>query len=76
MYNILKDSSGSNNVDELQKFSESTLRRLIKHLNFKYIKQQRNNAPTNIDDKILWRRKYLKSIKEYRQQNYQILYMD
>ncbi|XP_026745933.1 uncharacterized protein LOC113507267 [Trichoplusia ni] len=65
-----------NDDEDMPNFSETTLRRLIKHLNFKYIKRQRNNALIDRDDITIWRRKYLKSIKDYRQQNRQIFYMD
>lgn len=65
-----------NEDESLPNFSRTGLHRIIKHLKFKYVKRKRDNFLTDRDDIVLWRRKYLKQIQEYRNQNRRIYYMD
>lgn len=65
-----------NEDDTLPNFKRTTFQKILKHLKFKYIKRQRNNALTDRDDIVLWRRKYLHKIKKYREENRRIFYMD
>ncbi|KAL4721072.1 hypothetical protein ACJJTC_018574 [Scirpophaga incertulas] len=64
--------------DTLPNFKRSFIRfhKILKHLKFKYMKRQRNNTLIDRDDIILWRRKYLQKIKQYREENRRIFYMD
>lgn len=65
-----------NDDEELPNFKRSTFQKILKHLKFKYIKRQRNNALIDRDDIILWRMFYLRKIKKYRTENRPIFYMD
>lgn len=65
-----------NEDSTLPDFSRTTLRRLLKHLNFEYVRKSRNSALIEINDIVRWRRKYLESIKEYRQLGRPIYYLD
>lgn len=60
----------------LPSFSRTTLWRLLKELNFSYSKSQRNSYLTEREDLILWRRRYLRSIREYRQLGRPIYFLD
>ncbi|XP_026815585.1 uncharacterized protein LOC113555472 [Rhopalosiphum maidis] len=60
-------------------FSNTSFRKILKDLNFEFIKishDKYNNALIEKRDIVLWRRKYLESIKYYRQQNRPIYYLD
>jgi len=65
-----------NEDSTLPDFSETTLRRLLKHLNFEYVRKSRNSALIERIDIVCWRRRYLESIKEYRQLGRPIYYLD
>lgn len=55
------------NADEqLPNFKRSTLYKLLKELNFEFSKRRRNTVLSDREDIILWRRKYLRNIKQYR----------
>jgi len=43
----------------LPNFSETSLRRLLKHLNFEYVRKSRNSALIERIDIVCWRRWYL-----------------
>ncbi|KAL4126023.1 hypothetical protein QTP88_010255 [Uroleucon formosanum] len=60
----------------LPNFSETTLRRFLKHLNFEYVRKSRNSTLIERIDIVCWRRRYLESIKEYRQLGRPIYYLD
>lgn len=62
--------------DDEPNFKRSTFQKILKHLKFKYIKRQRNNALIDRDDIVLWRMNYLRKIKKYRTENRPIFYMD
>lgn len=64
-----------NEDSSLPTFSKTSFRRILKDLNFEYNKS-RNHALIESGDIVLWRRKYLDSIKHYRQQNRPIYYLD
>lgn len=65
-----------NEDSTLPDFSGTTLRRLLKHLNFEYVRKSRNSALIERNDIVCWRRRYLESIKEYRQTGRPIYYLD
>lgn len=73
---VKKVLSDINEDDTLPNFKRTTFQKILKHLKFKYIKRQRNNALIDRDDIVLWRRKYLHKIKKYREENRRIFYMD
>lgn len=65
-----------NEDPSLPTFSNTSFRRILKDLNFEYTKKSRNSALIERGDIVLWRRKYLESIRHYRQQNCPIYYLD
>ncbi|KAL4127546.1 hypothetical protein QTP88_011713 [Uroleucon formosanum] len=65
-----------NEDDNLPNFSKSSLRRILKHLNFEYIKKKRNSALIECNDIVCWHRKYLESIKHYRLSGRSLYYLD
>ncbi|XP_022831023.1 uncharacterized protein LOC111359655 [Spodoptera litura] len=54
----------------------TSLKKVLKHLKFKYVKRRRNNALIDRDDIALWRIKYLKNMKTFREQGRPIYYLD
>lgn len=73
---LKKVLSEINEDDTLPNFKRSTFHKILKDLKFKYIKRQRNNAIIDRDDIVLWRRNYLYKMKEFRNENRRIFYMD
>lgn len=65
------------NADEsLPNMGLTSLKKILKHLKFKYVKRRRNNGLIDRDDIALWRIKYLKNMKAYREQERPIYYLD
>ncbi|XP_025191797.1 uncharacterized protein LOC112592046 [Melanaphis sacchari] len=64
------------NDDSLPTISRTNLFKLIKDLDFRYCKRSRNSALTEKNEIVLWRRRYLRTIQEYREQGRQIYYLD
>ncbi|KAE9522154.1 hypothetical protein AGLY_017414 [Aphis glycines] len=60
----------------LSNFSKTSLRRLLKHLNFEYVRKSRNSALIERIDIVCWLRRYLQAIKEYHQLGRPIYYLD
>jgi hypothetical protein len=56
--------------------SKSTVRKVLKHLNFKYESRKRRCALMDSTEIILWRQKYLYQIKQYRREGRFIYYQD
>ncbi|XP_060854700.1 uncharacterized protein LOC132932367 [Rhopalosiphum padi] len=66
-----------NNEDStLPNFSRTSLYRLLKSMEFKYSKRGRNGTLLEKSEIVLWRRKYLKDIKKYREEGRPIYYLD
>lgn len=65
-----------NEDDSLPSFSKMSLYRILKHLNFEYVRKSRNSALIERNDIVCWRRNYLETIKHYRQLGRQIYYLD
>jgi hypothetical protein len=65
-----------NEDDSLPHFSKMSLYRVLKHLNFEYVRKSRNSALIERNDIVCWRRRYLESIKHYRQLGRPIYYLD
>lgn len=61
---------------DLPQMSRSSLYKLMKHINFKFLKRNRKSVLIERDDIIRWRRRYLKDIKQYRQEGRIIYYLD
>ncbi|KAE9521448.1 hypothetical protein AGLY_018148 [Aphis glycines] len=50
--------------------------KLLKELKFRYVKRGRNSALTEKTELILWRRRYLRSIRNYREEGRHVYYLD
>lgn len=65
-----------NEDNSLPNFKRSTFHKMLKSMNFVYQKKKRNSALLERNDIVSWRRRYLESIKHYRQQGRPIYYLD
>lgn len=65
-----------NGDSQLSDFSKTSLRRVLKHLNFEYVKKNRNSVLIERPDLMNWRRRYLESIRSYRVLGRPIYYLD
>jgi len=65
-----------NEDDSLPNFSKMSLYRILNHLNFEYVRKSRNSALIERNDIVCWRRRYLETIKHYRQLGRPIYYLD
>uniref|UniRef100_A0A1Y1JY26 Tc1-like transposase DDE domain-containing protein n=2 Tax=Photinus pyralis TaxID=7054 RepID=A0A1Y1JY26_PHOPY len=65
-----------NSREDLPQMCRSSLYKLMKQINFKYLKRSRKSVLIERDDIIRWRRKYLKAIKQYRNEGRAIYYLD
>jgi len=65
-----------NEDDSLPSLSRSSFQRILKDLQFEYVKKNRNSALVEREDLITWRRGYLDKIGHYRSQNRPIYYLD
>ncbi|XP_040076752.1 uncharacterized protein LOC120848794 [Ixodes scapularis] len=69
-------------LDEIKKnndfpnISRATLCRVLNKLGFAFTTRKRNSLLLERNDLVLWRASYLRSIKEYRQDNRPIYYLD
>jgi len=61
---------------DLSNLSQTNLHRVLKELNFEYTKRVCNNVFIERDDIVIWRNKYLETIRKYRQQGRSIYYLD
>lgn len=60
----------------LPNLSQPSLRSVLKHLNFEFIRKSRDSVVIERNDVVCNRRKYLETIKHYRQLNRPIYYLD
>ncbi|CAH2101119.1 unnamed protein product [Euphydryas editha] len=65
-----------NNDETLPTLSKTSLRRIIRHLKFKYMKKSRKSVLIDRGDIVLWRVRYLHQIKKIREENRRISYTD
>lgn len=65
-----------NEDEDLPSFSRSTLYRIMTKLNFNYQKRSRRSILLDRPDLQVWRRKYLLKIRNFRQENRKIFYLD
>ncbi|RVE40529.1 hypothetical protein evm_014822 [Chilo suppressalis] len=64
-----------NDESELPNYSKETLRKIIKHLNFKFATRSRKSVLIDRQD-ISWRQRYLRITKQYRREERYIYYQD
>jgi len=65
-----------NEDDTLPNLKRSSFQKILKDLQFVYVKKSRNSALIERDDIIIWRGRYLDQIRKYRAQNRPIYYLD
>ncbi|XP_060846254.1 uncharacterized protein LOC132925915 [Rhopalosiphum padi] len=65
-----------NEDNGLPNFSRTSLFRLLKSMDFVYMKRGRNSGLIEKSEIILWRRRYLKDIKRYREEGRPIYFLD
>ena len=65
-----------NEEEDLPNFSRTSLFRLMKSMDFVYVKRGRQSALIEKMEIIVWRRKYLRHIKQYRGEGRPIYYLD
>jgi len=70
IYKVVSDDN------HLPTVSRSTIFKLLKELKFRYVKKGRNSALTEKTELILWRRRYLRSIRSFREEGRHIYYLD
>lgn len=56
-----------NEDQSLPSFSRTSLYRLIKSIEFEYVKRGRNSALLEKNEIILWRRRYIRDLRKYRE---------
>ena len=64
-----------NNNPELPNFKRSTLHTLLIDMGLQFVKRFTVNMITDRDDITLWRRRYLRRIRQYRSKNKMICYL-
>jgi transposase len=65
-----------NQDENLPNFTRSTMYRLLKDMNFVYAKRDKSAVLIERPDIIAWRHGYLRAIKQYRAEGYDIVYLD
>lgn len=70
---VAKVLTAINEDNTLPNMKETSLRKVLKSLNFKFTKRQRNSILTERRDLLSWRRKYLISIRRFREEGRYIL---
>jgi len=73
---ITKMLTAINDDQTLPNIKRSSLQKVLKDLQFEYVKKNRNSALLEREDLITWRRSYLEKIRYYRMQNRPIYYLD
>ncbi|XP_050516388.1 uncharacterized protein LOC126891251 [Diabrotica virgifera virgifera] len=70
---ILQKISENPHIPNLKK---TTLGKVLKSINFRFKKRCRNSVLKEKNEIISWRRRYLRCIKQYKQENRSIFYLD
>lgn len=65
-----------NNDEDLPNFTLRTFQRLLKNMGFEYRRRQRNSALIDREDLIIWRRKYLRAIRQLRKGGIPVYFLD
>ncbi|KAL4098424.1 hypothetical protein QTP88_023043 [Uroleucon formosanum] len=73
---VAKVLTSINEDETMPNMKETSLRTILKSLGFKFIKRQRNSILTERKNLISWRRKYLISIRRFREEGRPIYYLD
>lgn len=68
--------SAINEDETLPNMKNTSLRKVLKSLNFKFIKRLTNSILTENSNLLIWRRKYLTSIRRFREEGRPIYYLD
>nr|XP_034190884.1 uncharacterized protein LOC117609093 [Osmia lignaria]XP_034190885.1 uncharacterized protein LOC117609093 [Osmia lignaria] len=74
--NVRKILEAVNQDPELPSFSESSLYRLLKRIEFKYIVRARNSALIDKEHIVAWRQRYIQQIQKYRSEERPIYFLD
>ncbi|XP_076296113.1 uncharacterized protein LOC143216706 [Lasioglossum baleicum] len=74
--NLDKILQAVNDDEELPSFSRSSLHRLLKGMEFRFIKRKRNSALIDKQHIVSWRQNYIKNIRELREEGRPIYYLD
>lgn len=73
----LKKISGAVAADAtLPTISHRILRRTLREMNFRYLKRDRKSVLIEKEDIVLWRRKYLRTIRQLRGDARKVYYLD
>lgn len=73
---ISKMLTAINEDQTLPNLRRSSFQKVLKDLQFEYVKKNRNSALLEREDLITWRRNYIDKIRHYRMQNRPIYYLD
>ncbi|KAH9640039.1 hypothetical protein HF086_008134, partial [Spodoptera exigua] len=65
-----------NDDSEMPKISKESLRKILKHLNFKFVARSRKSTIIDRNDMITWLQRYLRSICQFRREERHIYYQD
>jgi len=73
---IAKMLTAINEDEQLPSMKRSSFQKILKELQFVYVKKSRNSELLERDDLVTWRQNYLSTIKQYRAQGRPIYYLD
>lgn len=73
---IKKIVQAINDDPDLPNLPSTSLRRVLKELNFEFTKRNRNSALTERADLVVWRQKYIEDIRRYRDEGRTIYFLD
>ena len=68
--------SAVNSDPNLPDFKRTTFYRLLLQIGLKYVKRSEVNVIIDRDDIVLWRRRYLRSVRQYRAEGKKFYYLD
>ncbi|XP_076292731.1 uncharacterized protein LOC143214972 [Lasioglossum baleicum] len=74
--NLKKVLQAVNSDDSLPSFSESTMYRLLKRMDFKFFVKKRISALIEEPNTICWRQRYIRSIRDLRSKGRPIYFLD
>ncbi|CAH1957897.1 unnamed protein product [Acanthoscelides obtectus] len=65
-----------NDDEDLPNFKRSTFHKLLKELDFRFLKRGRNSLLIEKEEIVIWRREYLRKIRQFRAEGRKIYYLD
>lgn len=74
--NLKKISAAIMVDDSLPKISRQVLLRTLKDMNFRYLKRNRRSMLIEKPEIVIWRRKYLEKVRQFRREGKRIYWMD